>query len=183
MAFADTLKKLREREGLTQVALAKKLGVTQRAISYYENGKGSPSDVNLLNKIAKTFNVTLDTLLLENPSDSKVHQLINKLKTDTERGELYWSFIEDDLIIEKDDILLTKYHIILKESYSTEFSTGYFIVTRSSKRISLFVYEGLEFLFITDDSSTSILGTLYDVIVDTKTPHSQLIDKYLNTPL
>jgi len=47
---------------MTQEELAEKLGLTQRMISYYENGKKIPSGKTLL-RFKKLFNVTADELL------------------------------------------------------------------------------------------------------------------------
>lgn len=48
MSFATRLKQARENAGLTQLELAKKLGVTKSAIGNYENGVSSPKDIVLL---------------------------------------------------------------------------------------------------------------------------------------
>mgnify|MGYP000896838630 FL=1 len=60
--FSYRLKQLREKAGLTQDELAKKLNLTQSTIAYYENGKKMPTLENAM-IIAKLFNVTLDYLL------------------------------------------------------------------------------------------------------------------------
>ncbi|MDT3718465.1 helix-turn-helix transcriptional regulator [Pseudomonas oryzihabitans] len=38
----STLKKVREKSGITQLALAKKVGLTQGAIAHYETGRRTP---------------------------------------------------------------------------------------------------------------------------------------------
>ena len=53
--------RLRKAHGLTQDALASKLGVTYQAVSKWENGASCP-DVMLLPEIANIFNVTVDNL-------------------------------------------------------------------------------------------------------------------------
>lgn len=53
---------LRKKKGLTQKQLAAVLGVTDKAVSRWENGYGLP-DVSLLPKIAAAFDVTVDELL------------------------------------------------------------------------------------------------------------------------
>lgn len=62
MAFCDRLRALRERKGLTQVALADKLGVSKSAISMYERGERNP-DFETLEIIADFFNVDMNYLL------------------------------------------------------------------------------------------------------------------------
>lgn len=93
MAFSDKLKDLREKKGLTQKELATELGVTPRMISYYETGKTFPNNPELLHKIVSLFNVTLDYLLLdtEKHTSSRLHQLVSKLKSLTEKKEIIWS--------------------------------------------------------------------------------------------
>jgi transcriptional regulator with XRE-family HTH domain len=62
-AFAGRLKQLREVAGLSQAALAEKLGVSRGSISFYENGERIP-DIVFLDKVADFFGgVPLDYLL------------------------------------------------------------------------------------------------------------------------
>ena len=56
------MKRLRESKGLTQSALAEKLGVSDKAVSKWETGKGYP-DITLLEPIAKTLGVSVAELL------------------------------------------------------------------------------------------------------------------------
>jgi transcriptional regulator with XRE-family HTH domain len=60
--FADRLKQLREVAGLSQTALAEKLGVSRGSISFYENGERIP-DIVFLDKAAMFFGVPLDYLM------------------------------------------------------------------------------------------------------------------------
>lgn len=53
---------LRKLNNTTQLELAEKLGVTDRAVSKWETGGGYP-DIALLPQIADTFNVSIDYLL------------------------------------------------------------------------------------------------------------------------
>ena len=52
----------RKRLGLTQDALAERLGVTAQAVSKWENDQSCP-DISLLPKLAKLLGVTVDVLL------------------------------------------------------------------------------------------------------------------------
>ena len=54
--------KLRNENNITQLELAEKLGVTDRAVSKWETGSGYP-DITLLPQIADIFNVSIDYLL------------------------------------------------------------------------------------------------------------------------
>ena len=61
MEFKDRLKKLRTLRGLSQVALADKLGVSKSIIGAYETGDRKPR-YEFLEELADFFNVTIDYL-------------------------------------------------------------------------------------------------------------------------
>ena len=63
--FSERLKALRVESNLTRSALATKLSVSVRLISYWENGKRE-CDFNMLIKIADIFSVSIDYLLGRN---------------------------------------------------------------------------------------------------------------------
>lgn len=56
------MRDLREDSDLTQSEIAKKLGISQRAYSYYENGKRD-IPVDLLWKLADFYNTSVDYLI------------------------------------------------------------------------------------------------------------------------
>lgn len=60
--FADRIKSLRERSGLTQAELAKKLGLTRSCINAWEMGLSVASTVMVV-ELARFFHVTTDYLL------------------------------------------------------------------------------------------------------------------------
>ncbi len=62
MKFNEKLKQLRISSGFTQVEIAKKLGITDRAYQRYEYGEREPN-FNILLKLSIIFNVSLDALL------------------------------------------------------------------------------------------------------------------------
>ncbi|EKU49023.1 helix-turn-helix transcriptional regulator [Staphylococcus massiliensis] len=64
MKQVNHVKKYRGARGLSQLELAKRIGVTRQTINLIENDKYNPS-LNLCINIAKTLNVTLDDLFLE----------------------------------------------------------------------------------------------------------------------
>ncbi len=55
--------------GWTQVQLAQKLGITKQTVSNWENDNIQPS-IDMLVKLAKTFNVSTDYLLRLTPTNS-----------------------------------------------------------------------------------------------------------------
>lgn len=60
--FGEILQNLRKSNGMSQVELGRKLGVTKQAVSNWENNNILPS-VDLLIRIAKFFSVSTDYLL------------------------------------------------------------------------------------------------------------------------
>ena len=61
MEMGAIIGKFRKEQGLTQEALAQKLGVTNQAVSKWEAGQNYP-DVQLLPLLADTFGITIDQL-------------------------------------------------------------------------------------------------------------------------
>ena len=62
MSFGNILKKIRQDNSLTQEELAKKIETSRSNIANYENDKNMPS-IDVLDKLAKTFNCSIDYLL------------------------------------------------------------------------------------------------------------------------
>lgn len=58
------IKDMRKKAGLTQMELAKKLGVVQSAVATWESGEGYPAASRLI-EIAAALNCTVDDLLRE----------------------------------------------------------------------------------------------------------------------
>ena len=57
-----TIKKLRERKGITQMQLAELIGVSSKAVSKWETAKGLP-DITLIEPLAKALNVSVMELM------------------------------------------------------------------------------------------------------------------------
>ena len=58
----ERIKKLRKKKGMTQLELAEKVHVTDKAVSKWETGEGNP-EITILIELAKIFEVSLDYLL------------------------------------------------------------------------------------------------------------------------
>ena len=58
------IQELRKEKGLTQMSLAEKLGVTDRAVSKWERGKSFP-DVSMLRPLAEALGISVSELLDE----------------------------------------------------------------------------------------------------------------------
>ncbi|MBQ1995367.1 MAG: helix-turn-helix transcriptional regulator, partial [Clostridia bacterium] len=62
MRLHEKIYELRKKEGLSQEALAEKLGVSRQSVSKWETGEATP-EVSKLLAISKLFGVTTDYLL------------------------------------------------------------------------------------------------------------------------
>ena len=62
MTFAQKLKELRNRAGMSQEKLAEKVGVSRQAITKWETDKGTPEMENLM-ALSDLFGVSVDELL------------------------------------------------------------------------------------------------------------------------
>ena len=81
----------RKEKGLTQEQLAEKLGVTNKAVSKWETGKGMP-DLAIIQELSKILGITVSTLL--NGEESKEDELIIKLlKIIEDLRQLYFVII------------------------------------------------------------------------------------------
>ena len=74
MAFAERLKELLKQAHLTQVELAKRLGIGQSSYADWERGKKKPTQENLV-KIAQILDVSIDYLV--GNSEEKSDELDN----------------------------------------------------------------------------------------------------------
>ena len=74
MAFVERLKELRKQAHLTQVELAKRLGIGQSSYADWERGKKKPTQENLV-KIAQILDVSIDYLV--GNSEEKSDELDN----------------------------------------------------------------------------------------------------------
>lgn len=74
MAFAERLKELRKQAHLTQVELAKRLGIGQSSYADWERGRKKPTQENLV-KISQVLGVSIDYLV--GNSEEKSYELDN----------------------------------------------------------------------------------------------------------
>jgi len=65
---------LRKESGMTQLELANKIGVTDRAISKWENGRGLP-DLSLLKPLCDVFEITINELISGKKIDKNEYQV------------------------------------------------------------------------------------------------------------
>lgn len=67
--LSDEIRRLRQEQGVTQVTLARRLGVSKQSVSNWENNNIQPS-VDMLEKLADYFAVSTDTLLGRETGDT-----------------------------------------------------------------------------------------------------------------
>lgn len=81
---------LRKKKKMSQMDLAKKIGVTDRAISKWENGKGMP-DLSLMQPLCKELGITINDLLSGEIIDKNDYQekfeenVLNAIKYSNEK--------------------------------------------------------------------------------------------------
>lgn len=85
----------RKELGLTQIQLAEKLNVSNRAVSKWENGDGYP-DVSLLEDISKVLDVSIDELLTGNHPKKEIEYI--EIKGEHEEDNIKLNFIITSII-------------------------------------------------------------------------------------
>ena len=80
MTLGEKLKDFRKRFGLSQEQLAEVMNVSRQAITKWESDAGLP-DVSNLSELAKTFNISIDSLL----NDSELPILIMTKELDKDK--------------------------------------------------------------------------------------------------
>jgi 5'-AMP-activated protein kinase regulatory beta subunit len=79
--IGSNLKKVREHNGFTQEAIAKKLGVSRQAVCMWESGKREVS-VSMLIEIADIFNMSIDEIV--RPGKAKSNNISSIVKNNKE---------------------------------------------------------------------------------------------------
>ena len=82
--LGQQIKKYRELAGYSQMQLAKKLGVTQGAISQWENGRVSPKNFDRVQKIGDALRISTSRLLGEEETISEEKPSEPRQVTDAE---------------------------------------------------------------------------------------------------
>lgn len=87
MSFGKTIKDLRRKENITQDEMAEKLNISRQAISNWENDRNLP-DIEMLIIISKTFNISLDNLILEGDNMSNITKKLINDSSENKRAKL-----------------------------------------------------------------------------------------------
>lgn len=113
-SIGKIISKLRKDKGLTQAQLAEKLNVSDKAVSKWEQDRGTPS-IEFLPIIAKFFNVSIDYLM----TNKKENELSDMAKKSLDNKKEIQFNIEDYLeegILDINKLLKTRNLKFIKES-------------------------------------------------------------------
>ena len=106
--IGNLIKELRKEKNYTQEQLAEKLGVTNKAVSKWETGRGMP-DLAIIQELSKILGITVSTLL--NGEENKEEEVIIKLLKIIENLKQFYFVIIGLLIcnipqiLEKEDFI------------------------------------------------------------------------------
>ena len=78
MLFAERLKELRQERNLSQTALAQIIGVSQKAIDYWERGINEPKATYII-RLADYFDISSDYLLGRENSNTLAFSIVYKI--------------------------------------------------------------------------------------------------------
>ena len=70
MTFAEKLKSIRKKAGMSQEKLAEKIGVSRQAITKWETDAGIP-DIDNMMALSSLFNISLDELFFNEKTEKK----------------------------------------------------------------------------------------------------------------
>lgn len=135
------ISELRKEKNMTQKELALKLGITDRAVSKWENGRGMP-DVSLLRKISEIFEISVNELL----SAQRIKEKDKKKKLE----ENYYSIVDSKIKLESDITGYIIYKII-----------GYFLLFVG---LGYFGTEGLWINILVITGSIFVLISAYKLV-------------------
>lgn len=102
--FGNFISTLRKEKGLTQLELAQKLAVTDKAVSRWETGKNYP-DIETLKILADALDVSISELLecrripAESIAEASEKQIVEQIKTNRKSRKKYRAIIAITLII------------------------------------------------------------------------------------
>ena len=209
MGFGDLLKKIRKEKNISQKELAKELGITQRTISYYENSENPPNNTELIEKIAATLSISVD-VLISNSEGTKIHRLVEKLISDTEKKFISWDEFENvgDTIPYSEEVNFYKdyfmiqvfpkyknYKLDVEESFFFSYLSGGYLLAKlvpddEERDIEYAIFaltserdgfgEYHKYIYLASNISIEIIEELYWCVKGQKSTVSRMIDSYLD---
>lgn len=184
--FQTVLRQLRKDFGLTQVDLAKRLGLSRSTIGMYEMGKRNP-DTDSLEMIADFFNVDLDFLL---GRTNKTTRILGVGQRQFDNCDPAVTAIVDILQSSTDDMRLRLFDLVSDYAMCDEFEQG-----KISTMASMFAFDHRESKSADDidrqyydqihgTSMVAEASSHYDATVGTpheyRGPHEDLVRKIRN---
>ncbi len=111
-SIGKTIAKLRKEKGWTQIELAEKLQVSDKAVSKWEQDAGAPS-IEFFPILAKVFNVSIDYLMMGD-INNEILEDKDILEENIDNNESIKKFLHSD-IISIDELLTTNYYKLIKK--------------------------------------------------------------------
>lgn len=132
--IANFIKTKRKKLGLTQEELASKLFVTEKAVSRWETGRGTP-DISLLVPLSKVLNVRVSEILA---GEDEVEEVI-KYNEERKKGNFNISL---KLVILFYCLSILLFLIYLRFEYDSRININYFLSLGAIILSSLFIFIG-----------------------------------------
>jgi transcriptional regulator with XRE-family HTH domain len=104
--FGKFIAKIRKEKNITQADLANELGVTDKAVSRWERGKGFP-DINTLEPLSSALGITVLELMRSEKADMK-----NKKLSESEITEIVVNAVEMERENQKQDKMVTRIGLV-----------------------------------------------------------------------
>ena len=138
-SIGKTIAELRKAKGWTQVQLAEKLGVSDKAVSKWESEGGFP-EITQLPVLASIFNVTIDYLMVGNEKKDKPTIITEKKEEIIEANDPRILRAIHSGILQVDEILKTKDYKLIKKALETypisEFEVNYLEIQNAKELLA-----------------------------------------------
>ena len=138
-SIGKTIAELRKAKGWTQVQLAEKLGVSDKAVSKWESEGGFP-EITQLPVLASIFNVTIDYLMVGNEKEDKSTTIVEKKEEVIEVNDPRILKAVHSGILHIDEVLATKNYKLIKKALEEypicEFELNYFNLQKAKKMLA-----------------------------------------------
>ena len=119
-SIGKTIAELRKAKGWTQIELAEKLQVSDKAVSKWEKDAGIPS-VEFFPLLAKLFNVSIDYLMMGNVSDNSTDLISDRVVDDAVDYDVLINEFLCDEIVDIDKLLTTNNYKLIKHALNKNY--------------------------------------------------------------
>lgn len=141
--IGNFIREMRNEKKMTQQKLAEKIGVTDRAISKWENGRGTP-DIALLIPLAKELEVTVLELLNGEKTEDQNNAVIG-LITETDKKIKLWKRLSLGLlnIALVVMVIISFFGFIIPQKYESSNTKGIALIQSASMEPTFKVGDGI----------------------------------------